>query len=99
MNIQSLNEMDLIRSLWANQKVAAFFTQTFDGQRLPLPTMPTDVEIERQRSPKGYYDYVNGRAIKLDVQNSSAVDGSHYDSIAGTGVFKRVVDGLIFEKE
>jgi hypothetical protein len=88
-DVSDMNRNMLIRMLWENMPVDAFFSNA--GLGYPLPPSKEDIEnwIE-----DGYIDYLNGRYIKIDFKDMKKVDSREYDQIAGHGTFEKNVKQL-----
>lgn len=86
INIQGLDKPTLLKGLWENQKVAAFFRM----RSIPAPKFSNEKAVN---ACKSYIDYFEGRAIKADISGDVA-NSAGYDKDAGKGMFQFVVDGL-----
>lgn len=92
IDISGLDRIELLRQLWAHQKVAAFFDYA------PLEAIPSfDNELAKKMVHQGYLDYFCGRAIKCDLTRD-LVDPALYDRNAGQGMFAKIVDKLNMKK-
>lgn len=87
VDIQGVDKIALLRSLWTNQVTASFF-----GSGL-LPAPAFSDEDATKALTRGYIDYFCGRAIKLDLTKDK-VDPWAYDRDAGMGTLAKIVAGL-----
>lgn len=86
VDIRGLDKVVLLRKLWENMKVAAFFEQ--------LPWLaPPFVEGLASDAVGKYIDYFCGRCIKCDLSKDT-VDPFLYDRDAGAGAFARIVAAM-----
>jgi hypothetical protein len=86
INISGIDKISLLRALWENQKIAAFFTN--------FPKLaPSFDEDEAKEAVKDYIDYFRGRAIKANISGDE-MDSFCYDRDAGNGTALKVVSSL-----
>ena len=81
--IGGLDKVELLKRLWSNQKVAAFFAQ------MPWATPQFDAALALEAVTRDI-DYFCGRAIKTDLSGDMA-ETRLYDLDAGQGVFAQIV--------
>lgn len=86
IDISGIDKVKLLKGLWENQGVAAFFA-------MYNRSAPSFDEQGAREAVKSYIDYFNGRCIKTDL-SKDLVDPWAYDRDAGAGTFQKVVSGL-----
>lgn len=86
----------LLLELWRASKPAAFFRIS----HLPSPNEPS-IEACMERMSMNdftrYVDYFEGRAIKTNLSDMSAIDTEHYDSYNGQGAFMKALERSVLQ--
>ena len=86
ISIEGIDKIDLLYSLWYNQKPAIFFS-LYD-----IEASVFDKKLARN-AICNYIDYFCGRCIKCDLSGDE-VDPYLYDRDAGTGKFLEICNKL-----
>ena len=89
VDISDIDVVVLIRELWKNQRIAAFF---HDAPWM-APPEPSNNEI-MSHLEWGRIDYIAGRCIKTDFSDLKHVNTRLYDRDAGEGTFERIIAKL-----
>ncbi len=96
VNASGLCKYTLIRACWKRAPIASAVIMS--GTK--IPDAPTNSDINQQTYPNGYINYLNGRHIKTNFSNMSAIDPCEFDRHVDfyysnkSGTLKSIVDIL-----
>ncbi|MEG2786428.1 MAG: hypothetical protein RR942_01315 [Romboutsia sp.] len=88
INIKGLSKAEVLKELYNNSRPQGLGFLNF---------IPQDMTIEEAREileQQTYFDYLNGRIMKIDLSSDDSFEEWLYDRDNGVGSAKRVVDKL-----
>lgn len=97
VNIKGLNKADVLRVLFNNSKIQGFNVTMVERGLMPYPK---DLTIEEAQSilddmdEEKYFDYLNGKVMKVDISSDIAFDEWGYDRDNGKGSAQKAIDVL-----
>lgn len=89
MVITGLNKAEVLQVLYNNASRAIGFGNSAGELRMSQ----IDAQQEFQARPSGYFDYVRGRVLKINLSKET-VDTFFYNSMNGLGKAERVIVDL-----
>ncbi len=100
INIKGLNKADVLKSLYNNSKSKLQGKLDERMAKLGLFGYLKDMTTEEAQSildemgEEKYFDYLNGRTMKVDLTSDIEFDGSLYDRDNGEGSAQMAIDKL-----
>lgn len=88
LNIKGLNKAEVLKELYNNSKSQGLGFLNYNSE-----DMSKD-EAERLLKKQTYFDYLNGRVMKVDLSSDDEFEEWLYDRDNGAGSAKRVIDKL-----
>lgn len=98
VNIKGLNKAAVLSVLFNNSKIQGFKLQMFDMGLFPKPKDMSEIEAQHILDGMGddrYFDYLNGKVMKVDLSSDVEFDEWGYDRDNGEGHAQKAIDSLI----
>lgn len=97
INIKGLNKAEVLATLFNNSKIQGINQQLFDMGLLSLPKDITTDEAQAVLDKMGeqkYFDYLDGKVMKIDLISDIEFDERLYDRDNGAGVAQEAINVL-----
>lgn len=88
LNIKGLNKAEVLKGLYDNSKPQGLGFLNYNPEDMSIE------EAERLLKEQTYFDYLNGRVMKVDLSSDNEFEECLYDRDNGVGSAKRVIDKL-----
>lgn len=88
INIAELDKVEVLIALYNNAKPLGL------GWLCHEPKNMSRVEAENQLEKSTYFDYINGRVMKVNLLSDTEFDPYLYDRDNGNGAAYRAIDSL-----
>ena len=89
INIKDLNKAEVLKVLFNNSKV-----QGFNAMMGLNPKDMTTEEAEKCLKDQKYFDYLNGKVMKIDLTSDDEFDPWLYDRDNGEGSAQEAVNSI-----
>ena len=96
VNIKGLNKAEVLAALFNNSKIQGINAQLFN---MGIIEKPKDITKEDAQiildgfgDGKIYFDYLNGKIMKIDLTSDEEFDEGLYDRDNGVGAAQRAID-------
>jgi len=97
VNIQGLNKAEVLSTLFNKSKIQGFNVQMVAMGLMEYPKDMTTVEAQAILDGMGiqkYFDYLNGKVMKVDLSSDVEFDEWGYDRDNGEGAAQRAIDSF-----
>lgn len=100
VKIEGLNKAEVLKVLFNNSKIQGFNQQRFEMGLMEYPkdlTTEDAQNILNERIESGfklYFDYLNGKVMKIDLTSDIEFDEWGYDRDNGEGAAQKAIDLL-----
>lgn len=88
LDIKGLNKAEVLKGLYDNSKPQGLGFLNYNPEDMSIK------EAERLLKEQTYFDYLNGRVMKVDLSSDNEFEEWLYDRDNGVGNAKRVIDEL-----
>ena len=97
VNIKGLNKAEVLSTLFNNSKIQGFNYQMVARGLMDYPKPITKDEAQvilNGMNEEKYFDYLNGKVMKINLTSNDEFDEWGYDRDNGDGTAQRAIDGL-----
>lgn len=99
INIKGLNKAEVLACLFNNSKIQGFNAQMVQFGLMQPPKDMTIEEAQKELYAKSgqryiYFDYLNGKVMKIDLTSDDEFEESSYDRDNGEGAAQKAINSL-----
>jgi hypothetical protein len=97
INIEGLSKAEVLKELFNNSKIQGFNAQMVTMGLIPYPKNLTTFEAQEildNMEEEIYFDYLNGKVMKVDLTSDEGFDPWGYDRDNGEGSAERIIQEL-----